>query len=211
MRLLLTGFEPFGTHSLNPSMVLAERLGGVVLPVSARRLTGVLAKAIEETRPEIVLGLGLADQRTQVAVERVAINCLDFTIPDNDGVLLVDEEIVPGGPAAYFATIPVRVVASAWQAEEVPSYLSNSAGTFICNQMLYTACRMAETAGFRAGFIHLPPLEHVDLDRQLRAVEIALAVLADLSDGLGHLGEDLQVAGVVEQKVLAAEEFDTDR
>jgi len=211
VRLLLTGFEPFGTHSINPSMVLAERLGGVVLPVSARRLTGALAAAIEEARPEIVLGLGLAEHRTQVAVERLAINCLDFSIPDNDGVLLVDEEVVPGGPAAYFATIPVRALAAAWQAEELPSYLSNSAGTFICNQMLYTACRMAESGGFRAGFIHLPPLEHVDLERQQRAVEIALAVTAGLGDGLGHLGEDLQVAGVVEQKVLAAEEFDTGR
>ncbi len=141
------------------------------------RMPGELEQAIAEARPAIVLGLGLAALRTQVAVERVAINCLDFTIPDNDGVLVEGGPIVPGGPAAYFATVPVREIASAWQAEEVPSYLSNTAGTYVCNQMLYTACRLATEGGFRAGFIHLPPLEHVDLDRQLHAVELALAVL----------------------------------
>jgi len=177
VRVLLTGFEPFGAHQVNPSMLLAERLGGVVLPVSTRRMPDALERAIANTRPEVVLGLGLAGLRTQVAVERVAINCLDFPFPDNDGVLVEGEEIVPGGPAAYFASAPVRAIAAAWQAEEVPSHLSNTAGTYICNQMLYTACRLADHYGFRAGFIHVPPLEHVDLDRQLRAVELALAVL----------------------------------
>lgn len=177
MRLLLTGFEPFGAHRVNPSLLVAERLGGVVLPVSTTRLAGELERAIDGARPDVVLGVGLAALRTQVAVERVAINCLDFAIPDNDGVLVEGDEIVPGGVAAYFATVPVREIASAWLAEEIPSYLSNTAGTYICNQMLYTACRLAEGRGFKAGFIHLPPLEHVDLDRQLRAVELALAVL----------------------------------
>lgn len=175
--MLLTGFEPFGEHGVNPSMLLAERLGGVILPVSTHRMPNELERAIGEARPDIVLGLGLAELRTQVAVERVAINCLDFTIPDNDGVLVEDSEIAPGGPAAYFATVPVRQIASAWQADEIPSYLSNTAGTYLCNQMLYTASRLAAGGGFRTGFIHVPPLEHVDLDRQLRAVEVALAVL----------------------------------
>lgn len=177
MRLLLTGFEPFGEHRINPSSLLAERLGGVVLPVSTGRLAGVLEAAVDDARPAVVVGLGLAALRTQVAVERVAVNCLDFALPDNDGVLAEGEEIVPGGPAAYFATIPVRAIAAAWQAEEVPSYLSNTAGTYICNQMLYTALRLGAERGFRAGFIHVPPLDHVDLDRQLRAVQLALAVV----------------------------------
>jgi pyroglutamyl-peptidase len=177
VRVLLTGFEPFGAHQVNPSMLLAERLGGVVLPVSTRRLPEELERAIAHARPDIVLGLALAGLRTQVAVERVAINCLDFPFPDNDGALVEGEEIVPGGPAAYFATVPVRAIAAAWQAEEIPSYLSNTAGTYICNQMLYTACRLAERYGFRTGFIHVPPLERVDIDRQLLAVDLALTVL----------------------------------
>jgi len=177
MRVLLTGFEPFGEHRVNPSALLAERLGGVVLPVRTERMPGALAAAVDHERPEVVLGLGLAVLRTQVAVERVAINCLDFTLPDNDGVLADGDEIVAGGPAAYFATVPVRAIAAAWQAEEVPSYLSNTAGTYICNQMLYAALRLGAERGFRAGFIHVPPLDHVDLDRQLRAVELALAVV----------------------------------
>jgi pyroglutamyl-peptidase len=177
MRLLLTGFEPFGEHRVNPSMLVAERLGGVILPVSTTRLADELELAIDDAKPDVVLGLGLAALRTQVAVERVAINCLDFTIPDNDGILVQGDEIVAGAPAAYFATVPVREIASAWLAEEIPSYLSNTAGTYICNQMLYTACRLAGDRGFKAGFIHLPPLEHVDVDRQLRAVELVVAVL----------------------------------
>src|SRR5437763_791554 len=100
MRVLLTGFEPFGAHRVNPSMLVAERLGGVVLPVSTRRLARELELAIEEATPDVVLGVGLAALRTQVAVERVAINCLDFTIPDNDGVLVEGEEIIRGGAAA---------------------------------------------------------------------------------------------------------------
>ena len=88
MRVLLTGFEPFGTHQVNPSQLVTERLGGVVLPVSVRRTLSELEAAVDEHRPSVVLGLGLAGLRTQVAVERVAINVLDFSIPDNDGVLV---------------------------------------------------------------------------------------------------------------------------
>ena len=187
MRVLVTGFEPFGAHRVNPSSLLVERLGGVVLPVSTERMPGELAAAIEDAQPDVVLGLGLAALRTQVAVERVAINCLDFTIPDNDGVLAENLPIVEGGPAAYFASVPVRQIAAAWQAEEIPSYLSNAAGTYICNQMLYVACRLAVERGFSAGFIHLPPLEHLDLDRQLHAVEVALAVLDGRLDPIAVL------------------------
>lgn len=177
MRFLLTGFEPFGAHSVNPSQLVAERLGGAVLPVSVARMPGELERAIEATSPEVVLGVGLAALRTQVAVERVAINVLDFTIPDNDGVLLEGEPIDPSGAPAWFSTLPVRRIAGRWLEEEIPSYLSNTAGTYICNQMLYTALAIGRERGFRAGFVHLPPLEHVPLDRQLRAVELALDVI----------------------------------
>ena len=174
MRLLLTGFEPFGTHQVNPSQLIAERLGGVVLPVSMQRTLGELERAIDRHEPAIVVGLGLAGLRTQIAVERVAINVLDFEIPDNDGVLVEGEPIDPQGAPAWFSTLPIKAIAAAWLADEIPSYLSNTAGTYLCNAVLYRACALGAERGFRAGFIHLPPLEHVPLERQLRAVELAL-------------------------------------
>ena len=177
MRVLLTGFEPFGTHQVNPSQLVAERLGGVVLPVSAGRAPAALEAAIDRHRPEVYVGLGLAGLRTQVAIERVAINVLDFTVPDNDGVLVEGEPIDPAGPPAWFSTLPIKAVAAAWLVDEIPSYLSNSAGTYLCNAVLYRACAMGAERGFRAGFIHLPPLEQVPLEQQLRAVEMALEVV----------------------------------
>lgn len=177
MNVLLTGFEPFGTHAVNPSQLVTERLGGVVLPVSVRRTPIEFEQAIARQHPDVVLSLGLAHLRTQIAVERVAINVLDFTLPDNDGVLIDGEPIDPNGPVAWFSTLPIKSIASSWLADEIPSYLSNSAGTYLCNAVLYRACALGAAQGFRAGFIHLPPIEHVPLDQQLRAVELALEVI----------------------------------
>jgi pyroglutamyl-peptidase len=177
MRVLLTGFEPFGTHQVNPSQLVAERLGGVVLPVSVQRTLNHLEAAIDEHSPSVVLGLGLAGLRTQVAVERVAINVLDFSIPDNDGVLVEGDPIDPQGAPAWFSTLPIKAIAAAWLADEIPSYLSNTAGTYLCNAALYRSCALGAERGFRAGFIHLPPLEHVSLDQQLRAVDLALEAI----------------------------------
>ena len=182
MRLLLTGFEPFGAHGVNPSQLVAERLGGLILPVSVARMPHELERAVNAIAPDVVLGLGLAALRTQVAIERVAINVLDFTLPDNDGVLLEGEPIDSSGPPAWFATVPIKAVAARWLEEEIPSYLSNTAGTYVCNQMLYTALRLGAARGFRAGFVHLPPLEEVSLEKQLRAVELALdAIEAEMA------------------------------
>ena len=177
MRVLVTGFEPFGEHRVNPSQVVAEKVGGVILPVSAARLEDELRGHVERERPDVVLGLGLAALRTQVAIERVALNVLDFAIPDNDGAFHEGTPIVNDGPAAYFATVPVKAILAAWLQDEIPAYLSNTAGTFICNQQLYLSCRMARDHGFSAGFIHLPDTERVPMAQQVRAVEQAIAVL----------------------------------
>ena len=177
MRVLVTGFEPFGTHRVNPSQLIAERVGGVVLPVSVRRTLAELERAVDRVRPDVVLGLGLAGLRTQVAIERVGINVLDFTIPDNDGVLLEGDPVDPTGPPAWFSTLPIKAIAARWLEDEIPSYLSHTAGTYLCNAVLYRACALGAERGFGAGFIHLPPLEEVPLERQLRAVELALEVI----------------------------------
>src|ERR687888_2358900 len=153
MRVLVTGFEPFGGHPVNPSALVAERFDGAVLPVGAATVARELDRLLESRRPNALLGLGLAPRRETVQVERLAINLLDFEIPDNDGMLLSDREIEAGGPAAVFSTLPVKAIAEAWRRHGIPSQLSNSAGTYICNQLLYVALRR----GLPAGFIHLPP------------------------------------------------------
>src|SRR4030095_7362586 len=145
--ILVTGFEPFGTHTANPTEGLAKavdgrRVGdvdivGQVLPLHhhhrARRITAALA----ETRPSAVVHLGLAAGRARVALERVAMNVMDYELPDNAGYRASGGPRVPGGPTAYFSTLPLAAMLKALVDEGIPAYTSNTAGTYLCNQTLY--------------------------------------------------------------------------
>lgn len=169
-RVLLTGFEPFGGEPVNPSMqaVLAlaadpppgVALSTAILPVSAANTGPALRAAIALHRPAIVIATGEAGGRADVTVERVGINVNDFRIPDNDGAQPIDLPVVAGGPAAYFATIPVRAIVEALQEAGIPASISNSAGAHLCNHTLYLLGHLAATEypGMRGGFIHLPGL-----------------------------------------------------
>lgn len=174
MDVLLTGFGPFGENRVNPSQLVIERLGGVILPVSAERTPRALGAAVEQRGPDAVLMLGLAERREEIQIERLAVNLLDFRLPDNDGKQPVDQPIEPDGPPAYFSNVPVKAIVAAWQEAGIPGSLSNSAGTFCCNQALYVALHR----GLRAGFVHVPPLSKVSLDVMIRAVEIARDLIA---------------------------------
>jgi pyroglutamyl-peptidase len=170
MKLLLTGFEPFGDSPINPSeqvvrALAAEELPGVtlttaVLPVDRARGPAALLDAFDRAHPDAVICLGLAARRASLAIERVAVNLLDYPLADNAGRQVVDEPIIPGGPAAYFATLPVRALCQAAHAAGVPAELSLSAGTFLCNQVMYTLLHhiAADGQDVQAGFIHLPYL-----------------------------------------------------
>ncbi len=200
MTLLLTGFEPFGGSDVNPSEQAARALDGetvggrrittAILPVDRARGPECLLAAIQQHRPDAVVCLGLAAGRAVISVERVAVNLLDFTIPDNAGNQTVDQPITPGGPAAYFATLPVRAMVEAMRAAGVPAELSLSAGTFLCNQVMYTLLHAAAQEGLTrpGGFIHLPalpeqaaraaaPLPSMTLETILRGLRAALAVI----------------------------------
>lgn len=167
--LVVTGFLPFGGDSENPSRLVAHaldgtRLAGVPvigaeLPVRSHDVLGVLEE-IWGLRPSVVLHLGLAGGRAQVSVERVAVNLLDFALPDEAGERLEDGEIVPGGPAAYFSTLPLRPILHRLRAEGVPSHLSLTAGAFLCNQVFYlTQHHYGPTEEpTLSGFVHLPYL-----------------------------------------------------
>jgi pyroglutamyl-peptidase len=170
MNLLLTGFEPFGGDAVNPSEQIVRLLGGqtlhgvtlqsAVLPVESGRGPAALIQAFERTQPDAVLCLGVAVGRAVLSVERVAVNLLDYRIPDNSGVQTRDRPIVPNGPAAYFATLPVRRIYEAIQSAGVPVEFSLSAGAFLCNQVLYEMLHYLAVNRLEVptGFIHLPAL-----------------------------------------------------
>ncbi len=169
-----------------------------VLPVAFAAAAARLRALIDAHRPDIVIATGLAGGRDRVTPERIAINLADARIPDNDGAQPVDAPVVPGGPAAHFATMPVKAVAAALGAAGIASAVSYSAGTFVCNHVMYTALD-AVAPGVRAGFIHVPYASEdapagapaLPLAQIGRALEIVvrtcLAVADDLSTPAGAL------------------------
>jgi pyroglutamyl-peptidase len=169
-RLLVTGFEPFGGHALNPSERLVRALAGKapdgvvvstrVLPVAYRRAFLSVAEALEAERLQAALLLGLGAGRSTIDFERFAVNWRGTSQPDNDGVRITGEKIDPAGPAAYFATLPVDDLVSACRAAGAPAAVSSHAGTFLCNQIFYQALQHCDRMNLRCrvGLIHLPLL-----------------------------------------------------
>lgn len=165
---LVTGFEPFAGDPINPSALLAEQLDGqvvagmrvrgVVLPVELSRLRNELDRLLESDLPSAVLSFGLATGRTAISLERVAVNALDFRIPDNAGEQVRDREIVSGGPAAYTSRLPLRAGVERLRAAGVPAYISNSAGLYLCNAWMYLLLHglSAVDPGIPGGFVHVP-------------------------------------------------------
>ena len=202
--VLVTGFEAFGGHAVNPSLEVAKALDGrlvgdvvvraEVLPVHHAEVAPRVSRLLDETDPLAVLHLGLAAGRARIALERAAVNVMDYDTPDNAGYRARGEACVPGGPAAYFATLPLTAILGALLAEGIPAYVSNTAGTYLCNQTMYSTLHLLARRGHpaRAGFVHLPllpamvaasGLEQPSMDAGLmvRAVEIALGVVTRTS------------------------------
>lgn len=204
--VLITGFEPFGGESVNPSGQVAQaldghviggaRVAGRVLPCAFDDAIGALDAALDELQPSLVLALGQAAGRCEVSFERVAINLVDARIPDNRGDQPVDEPVLPGAPAALFTSLPVKAMARALREHGIPAGLSLSAGSFVCNALFFALMhRLATRRGVRGGFVHLPLLPEqaarqpgaACLPLQLMvegvrvATETALAVHADLA------------------------------
>jgi pyroglutamyl-peptidase len=168
-RILLTGFDPFGGESINPSWEAVHtldgnRIGGhrIVarqLPTEFAGSLRVLMAAVREIAPVILLGVGQAGGRTQLSIERVAINVQDARIADNAGSQPVDEPVIADGPAAYFSTLPIKAMLAALHANGLPAEISQTAGTYVCNHIAYAMLHLAsKRRGVRAGFIHIPYL-----------------------------------------------------
>ncbi|MQS16714.1 pyroglutamyl-peptidase I [Streptomyces kaniharaensis] len=189
-RILLTGFEPFDGATRNPSWEAARLVADhppAGLEVTPARLSCVFGRAADELRaavrdtdPDVVVCLGQATGRPDVSVERIAVNIDDARIPDNAGRRPVDWPVVPGGPAAYFATLPVKACVAAVRAAGLPSSLSHTAGTFVCNHVFYALMHLiaTERPTTRGGFVHLPALPEQVLDRAEPALPAATAARA---------------------------------
>ena len=174
--VLLTGFEPFGGSLVNPSEEVARAfaaegvpgatLHSLIVPVVGGDQSGSAFHAVAESvirwAPDTIVAFGESHKATRVAFERVAINLRDDRIPDHAGVQLVDQPIVARGAAAHFSSVPLRAMRDACEGEGIPAELSNSAGTFLCNELMYRvlgAIAQGEWPSVRrAGFVHLPQL-----------------------------------------------------
>ena len=165
MPILITAFSPFGGDALNASQeilnALPATLGGVrlekrLLPVSFRSASRLALEAAERLRPDAIVCLGQAAGRDAVTPERVAVNLMDAAMPDNDGFQPVDEPVIPNAPAAYFSTLPVKAMVEAMQRVGAPARLSDTAGTYVCNALMYAM--LHQTKDVPCGFIHVPYL-----------------------------------------------------
>ena len=189
MKLLITAFDPFGGSEENASLellrALPETLEGaeivkLVLPTVFRRSGEKAIQRAEEVRPDAIVCMGQAGGRRAITPERVGLNLMDARIPDNDGFQPVDEPILPGGPAAYFSTLPIKPMAAAIRAAGVPAEISNTAGTFVCNSLFYQMRHYTETRcpEVPCGFIHVPLLKDLPLPDGLRGLKAALGMIA---------------------------------
>ena len=192
-RLLITGFEPFGGETVNPSWEavrrLPETIGGLEvrtlrIPTAYGRAGERVLAAAAELAPDAILCVGQAGGRSGVTPEAVAINLREARIPDNDGFQPDAEPVIPGGPAAYFATAPVRAMVRAMRENGIPAYLSLSAGSFVCNDVLYTLLHRFDGTATRVGFIHVPFLPEqgepsLPPEETVRALTLCAEALGD--------------------------------
>ena len=174
--VLIAGFMPFGGERTNPSWEIVKTLPEILaghrveklrVPTEFGKAIAVTTKAIDKLKPSIVLCFGQAGGRTRISVERIAINVDDARIADNAGNQMIDQTIRTDGPAAYFCTVPIKAMVAAMTKAGVPAEISNTAGTFVCNHLIYGVLHHITTtkSTMRAGFIHVPYLESQVLDK----------------------------------------------
>ena len=189
--LLITGFDPFGGADINPAWEAVRRLPDRVgeyrlhklqIPTVFEEAGNAVLKAAENIGPDVILCVGQAGGRGAVTPERIAVNIRDARIPDNRGNQPCGEFVAEDGPAAYFATVPVKQMADAITAAGLPGTVSNSAGAFVCNDTLYMALHRFGGTATRVGFIHVPWLPEqgspsLPLEDTIRALEAAITAL----------------------------------
>lgn len=185
-KLLITGFDPFGGESINPAWEAVRLLPDVIrdfelvkleIPTVFGAAAQVVIDKAEEIHPDAIISVCQAGGRAAVTPEMVGINLRYASIPDNMGALPCDIPIAEGGPAAYFSTLPVRAMAKAICDAGLPGAVSYSAGSFVCNDVLYSLLHHFDEAAVRAGFIHVPFLPEQTVDKPSLPLDKTIAAL----------------------------------
>jgi pyroglutamyl-peptidase len=190
-KLLITGFDPFGGEGINPSWeavkLLPDQIGvyslhKLQLPTVYEKAAAILLEKADEIRPDVIISVGQAGGRDSVTPERIAVNIRAARIADNEGHLLDGGRIAPDGPAAYFSTLPVEAMRDAIRSASLPSVVSNTAGTFVCNDVLYSMLHHYQGTGVRCGFVHVPYLPeqgtpNLPLEQTVQALAAAIQAL----------------------------------
>jgi len=196
MKILMTAFDPFGGETVNASQEALTKLTpppGVelvrmILPTVYGLAGEIIKNKIEEIKPDVVICLGQAAGRNVVTPERVAINIRDASIPDNAGFQPCDEPVIPNGPAALFSTLPIRKMIDAAKDRGLPAAISNSAGTFVCNDLMYSLLFLLEEnfPEIKGGFIHVPACSASENGPALQTmpIEEIVRVLETMLDAL---------------------------
>ncbi|HEL2056932.1 TPA: pyroglutamyl-peptidase I [Streptococcus suis] len=211
MKILVTAFDPFGGESINPAQeavrllpkkILGADIETLFVPTVFHLSALQLEEQWEKSQPDVVLCIGQAGGRPDLTPERVAINLDDARIPDNRGQAPIDASIRSDGPAAYFSTLPIKAMVQAIRQAGLPASVSNSAGTFVCNHLMYQALYLAENRfpNSKAGFLHIPFLPQQVVDKPglpsmsladiVRGLEAAIEALVQVGDGQDILMQD---------------------
>jgi pyroglutamyl-peptidase len=211
MKILVTGFDPFGDDTINPAIEAVKLLPDEIKDVEIIKLeiptvfyksADVVAEAIEKEQPDYVLNIGQAGGRAELTPERVAINMDDARIEDNEGQQPIDKSIREDGEPAYFSKLPIKAMVDYMKKANVPASVSNTAGTFVCNHIMYQTLylTMTEYPEVKAGFMHIPFLPEQVLNRPntpsmalddiVRGITAALEAIIDF-----HGKADLETIG----------------
>lgn len=203
MKILLTGFDPFGGESINPAYEAVKEVKapeGVELiklevPTVFFKAFDCVKAVMEAQKPDAVICVGQAGGRSAVTPERVAINLMDAKSPDNEGFIPVDQPIVQDGENALFSTLPVKKIVSAINSADVPSQISNTAGTFVCNSLMYGVLNLCKERFPQtiAGFIHVPYIPQQVTDKpELPSLPLSKTVAA-LEAAVKYVAEELYI------------------
>ena len=200
MKILVTGFDPFGSDKINPAIEAVKKLPDTIkgakiikleIPTVFNKSAQVVHQAIVKEQPDYVLNVGQAGGRSALTPERVAINIKDGRIPDNDGYQPLDEPIQPDGDTAYFTQLPIKAMAKAIRAAGLPAIVSNTAGTYVCNHIFYQVqyMRTKEFPKLKAGFIHIPFLPEQVITRPNQPSMALADIVKGLTAAIGAIVE----------------------
>lgn len=193
MKILITGFDPFGGEKVNPALeavkllpneILGSEIIKLEIPTVFRKSYNVLREAIIKNNPDVVISVGQASGRFGITPERVAINIDDARIADNEGNQPIDERIFEDGKEAYFSNLPIKAMVAEIKENGLPASVSNTAGTFVCNHIMYSIMYMIEKefTNIRGGFIHVPCIPAQVVDK----VGVPSMSVEDISKGLEY-------------------------